>query len=301
MQLETHDASTQRILVVDDEPTNVVLLQRLLEWAGYTHTDTASDGAEAIAKIESYDPDLVILDLQMPGVDGYEVLKAIKYRVGHSFLPVLAYTADVTRKARERALSLGASDFLTKPGERTEIKLRIRNLLALRSLQQELCDRNDDLEFQVKERTRELEDAQAEIVNRLAIVGEFRDEQTGEHTIRVGELAGRIAGALGLDPEMVRLISLAARLHDIGKIGISDMILHKPARLTSREFESMKQHTSLGGHMLSHGNTPLLQMAEKIARTHHERFDGSGYPVGLLGTRSRSKGGSWRSPTCSTP
>jgi putative two-component system response regulator len=220
----------------------------------------------------------------MPVVDGYSVLAELRVRTyGGPYLPILVYTADVTREARERALSLGASDFLTKPGERTEIKLRIQNMLALRSLHMNLRDQNDALEAKVLERTRALELAQIEIVNRLARAGEFRDEDTGEHTSRVGDTSALIARELGLPPSEVGTIRLAARLHDLGKIGISDLVLLKPGKLSEQEFLSVKQHTVLGADILSDGSSQLLQMAERIALTHHERFDGTGYPNQLAG------------------
>ena len=280
-ELETSD---QRILVVDDEETNVLLLQRVLTWAGFTNVRATSSGHEALYVFNDFDPDLVILDLHMPGMDGYQVLTELRNReADDSFLPILAYTADVTREARERALSMGASDFLTKPGERTEIKLRIRNLLSIRMLQNRLRNTNAELDLKVKQRTRELEAAQVEIIHRLAMAGEFRDEDTGEHTVRVGELAALVAGQLQFDPERVALILLAARLHDLGKVGVSDLILRKPGKLAPAEYELMKQHTLFGAQILSKGTSPLLRMAELIAVSHHERFDGTGYPQGLAG------------------
>ena len=284
VQLSELDKASSRILVVDDEPTNVTVLVRTLSWAGYSNVESVSDGVEALSVIAESPPDLVILDLHMPGMDGYEVLEAIRSDPEEgAYLPVIAYTADVTREAREQALALGATDFLTKPGERTEIKLRVGNLLLLRSMQKALYRKNASLDAQVKERTLQLEEAQAEIVQRLAMAGEFRDEDTGEHTLRVGETASRIALALGLPEDRADLIALAARLHDIGKIGVSDLVLLKPGKLTEEEFDAMKQHTRIGAKILSQGCTPLLRMAERIALTHHERFDGTGYPEGLAG------------------
>ncbi|MEX2243097.1 MAG: HD domain-containing phosphohydrolase [Fimbriimonadaceae bacterium] len=279
-----HNAPESRLLIVDDDSTNLTLLRRTLTWAGYTNVFEAIGGEKAIRMFREVSPDLVILDLNMPAPDGYAVLEELRRRdVGPAFLPIVAFTGDVTREARDRALTLGASDFLTKPGEKTEIKLRIRNLLALRSLQQELFDKNESLELLVLERTQALEEAKAEIVNRLAIAGEFRDEETGDHTLRVGEMSARIAEELGMPSVEVRLIALAARLHDIGKVGVSDLVLLKPGKLTEDENIGMRRHTILGGRILANGNTPLLQMAERIALTHHERFDGSGYPAGLKG------------------
>ncbi|MEX2244620.1 MAG: HD domain-containing phosphohydrolase [Fimbriimonadaceae bacterium] len=279
-----HNVTEPKLLIVDDVQTNLILLRRTLAWAGYTNVFDASGGEEAIRTFEEVSPDLVILDLHMPAPDGYAVLEEMRRRdVEPAFLPIVAFTADATWEARERALTVGASDFLTKPGEKTEIKLRVRNLLALRSLQQQLYDKNESLEVLVKERTQALEEAKAEIVNRLAIAGEFRDEETGDHTLRVGEMSARIAEELGMPSVEVRLIALAARLHDIGKVGVSDLVLLKPGKLTEDENIGMRRHTILGGRILANGNTPLLQMAERIALTHHERFDGSGYPAGLKG------------------
>jgi putative two-component system response regulator len=161
--------------------------------------------------------------------------------------------------------------------------LRARNLLSLRALQKETFAHNDALEMRVRERTQALEQAQVEIVNRLAKAGDFRDEDTGEHTYRVGETSALIARELGLSPADVSTIRLAARLHDLGKIGVSDLVLLKPGKLTDEEMAQMRQHTVLGAEILSNGSSALVQMAERIALTHHEKFDGTGYPNRLAG------------------
>jgi putative two-component system response regulator len=193
------------------------------------------------------------------------------------YLPILVLTADATAETKQKALSMGAKDFLTKPLDATEVVLRIRNLLQTRYLQKQVQNQMEVLEEQVQEKTRELEAARVEILQKLAMAAEYRDDPTGEHPKRVGELAGILARAAGMPKAQVELIRLAAPLHDVGKIGVPDAILRKPARLTSDEFEQVKQHTSLGARLLSGSQLPLLQLAEEIALYHHERWDGAGY------------------------
>ena len=273
-----------RILIVDDDPTNLHYLKRLLDIGGYDNVRTATSGREALLVGASFDPDIIILDLQMPDMDGYEVLKIIRpLQISGAYLPILVFTADATHAARKMALELGASDFLTKPGDATEILLRVKNFLTMRFWSKELNDRNIDLEDRVRERTHELERSHFEIVDRLARAGEYRDDDTGQHTRRGGELSARIASHLGLPSQTVRLIQQAALLHDLGKIGVPDSILLKPGRLTEEEFRTMQKHCLHGASILAEGSSPLLQMAERIAASHHERFDGTGYPHGLSG------------------
>lgn len=277
-------ASDARILIVDDEEPNVLLLERLLARAGYQHIFSTTDSRRALALVEGCLPDLILLDLRMPHVDGLTLLAEISSRVANDdFLPILVLTADVRDEAKERALSCGAMDFLTKPLQRTEVLLRIKNLLSTRSLHRRLQRHNQELEERVNERTRELEEARLEILQRLTQAAEFRDDITGQHTRRVGEMAARIAAALNLPAREVELIRRAAPLHDLGKIAIPDAVLLKPGRLTSEEFELMKLHTVQGAQLLSGGRSELIQLAETIALCHHERWDGQGYPRGLKG------------------
>ena len=270
-----------RILIVDDDATNRHLLERLLDIGGYDEVLSVTSGHEALNQGIDYEPDLILLDLHMPGMDGYEVLEELRQsQESPIYLPILVLTADATTTARKKALELGASDFLTKPADATEILLRVRNFLTMRTLSQELNKRNMGLEEMVRERTHELEEAQIEIVERLAMAGERRDDDTGEHTRRVGDLSAEIAKKLHMPEKFVRLIRLAARLHDLGKIGVPDSILLKPGKLTPEEYATMQEHCLIGAGILSESRTPLLQMAERIASAHHERFDGTGYPLG---------------------
>jgi putative two-component system response regulator len=192
-------------------------------------------------------------------------------------------TANPMPLMKQQALIYGAKDFLTKPFDLTEALLRIKNLLETRFLHLELQEQNQDLEIKVRERTDDLEVAQIEILQRLSLAAEFRDDDTGQHTQRVGRLSALVAQALGLPDEEVELILLAAPLHDVGKIGIADGILLKAGGLTADEVRMMTTHTTIGGRILSGSRSPLLQLAEQIALTHHECWDGSGYPLGRRG------------------
>jgi len=267
-----------RILIVDDQPSNVMLLEGILQEEDFTASRGLTDSRQALPVFLEYQPDLILLDLQMPYLNGFEVMKQLRGRVPPgTFLPILMLTADITAESKRHALAEGATDFLTKPFDNTEVVLRIRNLLQTRSLHLQLQDQNQVLEQKVRERTLELEQTQVEILERLALASEYRDDDTGEHTKRVGHMSAQIAQTLGLLEEEVELIRRAAPLHDVGKIAIPDSILLKPGKLTPEEFEQMKTHTTIGAKMLSGGRFPLLQMAEEIALTHHERWDGTGY------------------------
>lgn len=268
-----------RILIIDDQEPNLRVLDRLLRRAGYGCLRATTDPREGVASAAAFRPDLVLLDLHMPELDGFGVLDAL--RASHpadEYLPVLILTGDETREVKQRALAAGAKDFLTKPFQPTETLLRIRNLLETRLLHMELRRQNERLEARVRERTQELEGARLEILDRLARAAEYRDDTTGEHTRRVGETAALLAEQLGLSAEEVELIRRAAPLHDIGKIGIPDRILLKAGRLTPEEFEVMKTHTEIGAQILSGSRIPVLVRARQIALTHHAHWDGGGYP-----------------------
>ena len=281
----TEPITRARILIVDDQAPNIRLLERLLTSAGYHRLYSTTVPEQVPALVAQVSPDLILLDLHMPGMDGFAVMEQLQPRVNEErYLPILVVTADLSVEIRQRALGAGARDFLNKPFDAVEALLRIRNLLVTRFLYLQLDKHNRGLEATVQERTRKLEIARLEILERLALAAEFRDDNTGEHTRRVGRLAGAMARELGLPDETALIIERAAPLHDVGKIGIRDAILLKPGPLSPSEFEEMKRHTVIGADILSGSTGALLRTAEDIALTHHERWDGDGYPRGLSGT-----------------
>jgi len=274
----TADLAPSRILVVDDEDDNVRVLAQMLRWAGYQTLDLTSDPFEALRLFEAHAPDLVLLDLHMSGLDGFGVMERLMPRVhAGDWIPFLMLTGDLDPEVRERALSAGARDFVLKPFDVGEVLQRIKNLLETRHLHLRLRRHADELEEKVRERTAQLAESQVEILRRLAVAAEYRDDVTGEHAERVGALAALIAEEMALSAEQVELIRRAAPLHDVGKIGVPDAILMKPAPLTPAEFEVMKAHTEIGARILGDGSFPLLRVACDIVRTHHERWDGGGY------------------------
>jgi len=273
-----------KILIVDDQEYNVSLLERILTRAGYRNLQSTMNPNEVQQRISGEEPDIVLLDLHMPGLDGFEVLKRIREQIGEErYLPVLMLTADTTPEVRQQGLEAGANDFLTKPFDRTEVVLRIRNLLKTRELHLQLHANNQTLEEKVRERTHELWQAKKEMLQLLGRASEYRDDMTGQHTQRVGELSALIAEKLGMSEEEVDRIRKAAPLHDIGKIGIPDDILLKPGRFEPHEMERMKNHTTIGANILGGSSFNVLRSAGVIALSHHEKWDGTGYPEGLAG------------------
>jgi putative two-component system response regulator len=220
----------------------------------------------------------------MPELDGFEVLARLRTLIKPPvLLPVCVLTADITIERRRRALSLGARDFLTKPVDPVELLMRVRNLLQARHLQRALQRANASLSDDVLARSIQLEAAKFEMLERLARAGEYRDDATHRHAIRIGQRSALLARRMGMTAAEAELISHAAPLHDVGKIGVRDDILLKPGPLTSDERASMQRHTLIGASLLSGGSSDILRMAEQIARSHHERFDGSGYPDAIAG------------------
>ncbi len=270
------------ILIVDDEPQVVRLLDRLLRSDGYESIVSTMDPREATRLFDERQPDLVLLDLHMPHLDGYEVLAQLAPHIQpDQYVPIVMLTSDLSPAARQRALSMGAQDFLAKPFDAVEVLLRIHNLLETRNLYLALQRQNDLLDDKVRERREELQAAQLEILDRLVLAAEFRDDDTRQHTQRVGEISAKIAKEMGLASSLVEVIRLAAPLHDLGKIGMPDGILLKLGKLTDEEFKVMQQHTVIGARLLAGSTHAILRMAEQIALTHHERWDGSGYLAGL--------------------
>lgn len=273
-----------KFLIIDDQEYNISLLERILTRAGYTNLFTTTDATQLETLYRANQPDIILLDLHMPVMDGLSALQHLrKWKQEGEYLPVLVLTADVTPEARTRVLHEGANDFITKPFDRMEVVLRIQNFLKTRYYHLKLQEQNYNLEQRVRERTKEIEQAKNEILNVLGRTAEYRDDETGQHTQRVGDMAGRLATDLGLSAEEAALIRRAAPLHDIGKIGISDSILLKPGRFLPEEFEKMKLHTEIGASILEGSQFPVLQLAKSIALSHHEKWNGTGYPNGLSG------------------
>lgn len=273
-----------KFLIVDDQEYNVTLLERMLARAGYKYVYSTMDPFQVPHMLLEINPDIVLLDMHMPGMDGLQILKIIREQTGaDSYLPVLMLSADVTSEMKQQGLQAGVNDFVTKPFDRSEVILRIQNLLKTRQLHNQIQQHKMTLEERVRERTEELQKAQLEILQLLGRAAEYRDDMTGQHTLRVGRLSGLIASYLGFSEQYVDMIGLAAPLHDIGKIGIPDNLLLKPGQFEPSEYERMKTHTLIGADILDGSSFAVLKMAGVIARWHHEKWNGTGYPDGLKG------------------
>ncbi len=282
MNITDQAVKTARIMIVDDEDANVILLRHILEHDGFTNLETLSDPRQVLPRFLEKTPDLILLDLRMPHLTGFEVMDQLRPYIGETqFLPIVILTADVTSKAKTGALEKGAADFLTKPIDYREVLLRVRNLLHTHFLQFRVAEQNMVLEDRVRERTHDLQISQLETLERLALASEYRDDDTGQHVQRVSNNCAILARALGWDDEPIELLRKAAPLHDVGKIGIPDEVLLKPGKLTAEEWNLMKNHTRIGARILSGSRFPLLQMAESIALGHHEKWNGSGYPANI--------------------
>ena len=273
-----------KILIVDDEPANVLLLEQMLEEWGYYQVKSTTNPQQATPLCLDFSPHIILLDLMMPELNGFQVMEQLRAAIQDGMRPtILMLTADASTKTRHQALASGAHDFLNKPFDAVELSLRLTNLLEINFLHHRLHHQNQILEERVAERTRQLALSEHETAVCLGVAGEFRDDDTGRHTQRVGVVAEVLARQSGLLKGKIDLILQAAPLHDVGKIGISDNILLKPGRLTAEEFQIMQTHCEIGQSILSQHHTPLLQFAASIAISHHERWDGSGYPHKLSG------------------
>ncbi len=294
-----------KVMIVDDEAMNIKILRRLLELEGFSSFVTTSDAPTALSLIRQERPDVVLLDLMMPYVSGLDVLMQVRADKAICFIPVVILTAVTDRETRVRAVELGATDFLNKPVDASELIPRIRNVLTVKSYQDQLRDHSENLEAAVRQRTAELERSRRDLIHCLARAAEYRDDDTGQHVLRVGRYTRLIAEVLGLPDALIEMLEQAALLHDIGKIGIPDAVLLKPGRLTEDELELMqkhpgfgkrilstystdeevapRRHAEVGAHILEVGSSRLMDLARTIALTHHERWDGTGYPLGLKG------------------
>ena len=271
------------IVIIDDEPVNVTMLTRVLQRAGFQSVSGITDARELPALQLHTPADLVITDLHMAQCDGFAVLEMLSPFINQERLPVLVVTGDGSRDVRTQALAAGAKDFVTKPFDAVEVLLRVRNLLESRLLFQDLRKQNRTLLESATGRTRELESTRIEMIERLALAAEYRDDDTGQHNQRVGDISAKLAEAIGWTREDAGLLRRAAALHDVGKIGIPDALLRKPGALTDSELRVMRTHAAIGARILGGSQVPLLQLAEIVAISHHERWDGAGYPKGLKG------------------
>ncbi|TWT76613.1 Cyclic di-GMP phosphodiesterase response regulator RpfG [Planctomycetes bacterium CA13] len=293
-----------KIMIVDDEIANVLVAKKHLERAGYYMFETTTDSSVAVNLICSTRPDVVLLDINMPDVNGVEILRQVRHRPEFRHLPILILTANNDAEIKHSCLELGATDFLVKPVDPMELVPRVRNSLQIKSYHDQLENHAADLEEKISQRTADLEKSRREVIYCLARAAELRDNDTGNHVIRVGRFAGLIAAQLDLPQWYVEDVELAAQLHDVGKIAVPDAILLKPGCLEPEEFEVIKSHVKLGRQiikphtindadlirrhadigceMLRDGSS-LMRLAASIAQTHHEKYDGSGYPIGLAG------------------
>lgn len=271
------------ILIVDDEPTNVLVLQSHLERAGYQNIDATSDPRRVVSMCLEKQYDLVLLDLNMPDINGFQIMDQFADMECMTGVPVLVVTAMADTETRVRALQAGANDYVTKPFERQEVLARIRNLLTVRLLENRLRNQNEMLERKVRERTWELYASRLDIIRRLGRAAEYRLNHTGIHSESMSHIAACIARSAGLDDAVCDMILQASPMHDVGMIGLPDRVVLKPGALEHYERDAVERHTIIGADILSGSPSPLLQMAKTIANWHHERWDGTGYPSGLAG------------------
>jgi putative two-component system response regulator len=272
------------ILVVDDEPANLQLVRMILESEGYTNIITNDDPTRVLDLVLHHDCDLILLDLNMPFMDGYEVMNLLSNSLERRMPPVMVLTAQHDQEFRLRALSDGARDYVTKPFDRSELLARVRNLLEVQLLQRYMYNQKDALEYLVAERTREIQETRLQVIRKLGRAAEYRDNETGLHLVRMSRISMILGRASGMNSRQCDMLLDASPMHDIGKIGIPDSILLKPGKLTDDEWQVMKQHPVIGADILAGDQSELLIMARRIALMHHEKWDGSGYPNGLSGT-----------------
>ena len=280
-----------KIMIVDDEERNLRLMEALLVPIGY-EVILSKDGQDALDKVKESRPDVILLDIMMPKVDGFEVARRLKKDSETRIIPIVMVTALKDVDDRVKALEVGADDFLTKPVDKLELRARVQSLLKVKAYNDHMRDYQRELEAEVTKRTAQLQnalevikDASLETIYRLSRAAEYKDENTGTHILRMSRYSAAVARKLKLDDMFVEAILYASPMHDVGKIGIPDSILLKTCKLTTDEWELMKQHTIIGAQILEGSDTEFIKLAEVIALTHHEKWDGSGYPKGLEGEK----------------
>jgi putative two-component system response regulator len=273
-----------RVCIIDDNDTNLMLVEQIVRRIDRDlEIETFLDPIEALARCIESMPDMVLVDYMMPGLDGHEVVSRLRARPGAREVPIVMLTAAAERSVRQRALELGATDFIAKPIEPAEVKARLGNLLELRRSHLRMKDRNRWLADEVCRATKTITDREEELILRLSRAAEFRDPETGAHIARMAHFSRLIARRLGLSDEECDLIFRAAPMHDVGKLGIPDGILLKPGRLSEAEFDVMRRHPRIGHSILDGSQSKLIMLGAEIALTHHEKVDGTGYPDGLKG------------------
>lgn len=272
-----------RILIVDDEPANLRLLEKMLGGQNFKNLVLVADSRNVVSHYIAARPDLILLDINMPHLDGFEVMTQIKALRDPLEPPIVILTAQHGKDFLLQALSAGARDFITKPFDRNELIMRVSNLLDAQMGHRLLHDQKTWLEETVQRRTEELRRTRLEVVQRLGKAAEYRDEETGCHIMRMSQCCAMLAREYGWSESQVDLILNASPMHDVGKIGIPDAILLKPGKLEPHEWDIMRAHTTIGASMLEGDDSSLMRMARDIALTHHEKWDGSGYPNGLVG------------------
>lgn len=271
------------ILAIDDEPTNLKLLEKMLRGEGYGGLVLLDDPAQAVAAYKIHRPGLILLDLNMPRMDGYAVMEALKALKDPLLPPIIVLTAQSSQELMLRAFKAGARDYVTKPFERAELMARVRNLMEAHLAHRFTHEHQHVLQEIVRERTAKLNQVRLQVVRRLGRAAEYRDNETGNHILRMSKISALLAARIGWAAEDCELMLHASPMHDIGKIGIPDQILLKPGKLNAEEWKIMKTHVEIGADILSDSDTDLLVLGRSIALSHHEKWDGSGYPFGLAG------------------
>ncbi|MFC1602056.1 HD domain-containing phosphohydrolase [Pseudomonadota bacterium] len=284
------DPIAATILVVDDEAVNIKLLERILKTSGYMEVISTQDPCQVLALQQTHHCDLILLDINMPRMDGYAVMAQLKDELVGPLPPILVLTAQNMQQYRQQALDSGARDYVTKPFDTSELLSRVRNLLEVQLAHKYMRHHNEILEQKVEKRTRDIQEANEQlnqsrllIVRKLGKASEYRDEETGLHIIRMSKMSVLLGQAMGMDQYQLDLLLNAAPMHDVGKIGIPDNILLKPGKFEPEEWEIMKTHAQIGADILGGDESELLIMARDIALTHHEKWNGKGYPNGLKG------------------
>lgn len=282
---------SSKILIVDDNSANIALLEMMLSAENYTNIKSTTDPSTVMDLYNKEKFDLILLDIRMPVMSGLDVIKLLHDKIEEDdYLPILVLTAQHELETKLEALELGATDFVTKPFNNTEVLNRIKNILLVKAFYNQRKNYSEILEDKVKLRTKELtlkneelKNARLEIIQYLGRAAEYRDNETGFHVIRVSKYCKLLAQAIGLPDEKVELIYHASPMHDVGKIGISDTILLKPGKLTPEERKIIETHTEIGAEILKGNQSELMKLARIIAQSHHEKWDGTGYPNNLAG------------------